>query len=147
MAFLDQMKDKLTATGQKAKGLTETSRLNSQINEVEKSINELYRKLGFEIYTAYREEPVPEGAELIAQINELHEKVDELKAQIKMINPASFCPECGAKVSKDMIFCTSCGFKLAVEGKPADLCTGCGAVLEKDALFCTNCGTRVETGE
>lgn len=152
MAFFDQMKNKLTATSQSAvqmaKDLTETTRLNGQVNEAEKEINELYRKLGFEVYQAYREEPIPAGAELIAQLNELHEKVEALKAQIQTINKASLCPACGAKISKGMVFCSSCGCRLPeAEEKQVVLCANCGGVLEEDALFCTNCGTRVETKE
>lgn len=152
MAFFDQMKNKLTATSQsavqKAKDLTETTRLNGQVNEAGKEINELYRKLGFEIFQAYRENPMPEGAELIAQLNELHEKVEALKAQIQAINKANLCPQCGAKITKDMVFCSGCGCKLPeVEEKQPRLCAGCGAVLEEDALFCTNCGSRVEAEE
>lgn len=157
MAFFDQMKSKLTATSQsavqKAKDLTETTRLNSQVNEAEKEINELYRKLGFEIYKAYREAPLSEGEELIAQLNELHDKVEALKTQIQTINRASLCPECGAKISKGMVFCSSCGCKLPeAEEKPQEekqtaLCANCGAVLEDGALFCTDCGTRVEAVE
>lgn len=152
MAFFDQMKNKLTATSQsavqKAKDLTETSRLNGQVNEAEKEINELYRKLGYEIYLAYRKEPLAEGAELIAQISELHDRVEELKNQIQTINRASLCPECGAKISKGMVFCSSCGCKLpAAEEKQAAVCANCGAELEHGALFCTGCGTRVKTEE
>ena len=145
MAFLDQMKDKLNATGQKAKDMTEISRLNSQINEVEKAINELYRKLGVEIYDAYREEPIAEGAELIAQITEHKEKVEALTEQIKIINPAAFCLTCGARIDRGAAFCTNCGSKVVVEKKPAAVCPGCGAALEKGALFCTSCGTRVKS--
>ena len=152
MAFFDQMKNKLTATSQsavqKAKDLTETTRLNSQVNEAEREINELYRKLGFEIYLAYREEPLPEGAELIARINELSERVETLKKQIQTINRASLCPECGARISKGMVFCSSCGCKLPeVEERIPAMCANCGAELEEGALFCTGCGTRVETEE
>ena len=153
MAFFDEMKNKLAATSQsavqKAKDLTETTRLNSQVNETEKEISALYRQLGFVIYQAHRDDPIPEGAELIARIGELHGKVEELKAQIQNINRASHCPTCGAKISKGMVFCTSCGSKLPVveeapqEEKNVARCTACGTALEEGSLFCTNCGTKV----
>lgn len=153
MAFFDEMKNKLTATSQsavqKAKDLTETTRLNSQVNETEKEISALYRQLGFVIYQAHRDDPIPEGAELIARISELHGKVEELKAQIQNVNRASLCPTCGARISKGMVFCTNCGSKLpAVEEAPreekkAARCTACGAALEEGSLFCTKCGTKV----
>lgn len=157
MAFFDNMKSKLTATSQtavqKAKDLTEITRLNSQINDAEGKINDLYYKLGFEIYRAYREAPLAEGAELIAQISQLHQNIADYKAQIQTINHANVCPNCGGKVNKGMAFCSSCGFKLPVEEKPVEeekqkiLCASCGAEIAEDASFCTSCGIRLDAEE
>lgn len=151
MAFFDNVKSKLTATSQtavqKTKDLTAVTRLNAQINETENKINDLYYKLGFEIYRAYRDEPLEEGAELIAQISDLHQEIAGCKAQIMAINHASLCPNCGAKVSKGMVFCSKCGSKLPAEEAPAEetaqarTCPGCGNEVADDVSFCTNCGT------
>ena len=159
MAFYDQLKDSQNAANLSAKNLTETSNLNSQVKEVEESINELYQKLGREIYQAYRQVPMAEGADLIAQITALHEKVDALNAQIMSLT----CTACGAVLEDGALFCTNCGCKVTAE-EPAPACTdcnpipaalenpvpkciSCGAVLEEGALFCTNCGTRLTEGE
>lgn len=149
MAFFDNMKSKLTATSQtavqKARELTEIARLNAQVSEAENQINELYRRLGHEIYQAYREAPLSVGTELIGRINELHDDIADCKAQIQVLNQANLCPNCGARINKGMLFCSSCGAKLpAPESKQARLCSGCGEVLEDGALFCTACGTKAE---
>lgn len=149
MAFFDSMKSKLTTTSQtavqKAKELTEITRLNGRISDAEYQIEELYRALGQEIYQAYREAPLSVGTELIGRINDLNDDIAEYKAQIQAINQANLCPACGARISKGMLYCSSCGAKLPVqESKPVRRCSGCGEVLEDGVMFCPACGTRAE---
>lgn len=153
MALLDSMKNKISAAGQttvqKAKDLTEISKLNSAISSAEEQIRELYTNVGYEVYRAYYEEPLPEVADQINQITQLHQKIDECKAQIDAINAVKTCPQCGTKVSKEMAFCGACGYRLpveevapAAEQKPA-FCSACGAPISADTAFCTNCGNKV----
>lgn len=154
MALFDNMKNKISAAGQstvqKAKDLTEITKLNSAISGAEEQVRELYTTMGYEIYRAYYEKPLPEVAELIAQITALHQKIEDCKAQIDTINEVKTCPQCGSKVSKDMAFCGNCGSKLPVEepaavaeeAKPA-FCGVCGAPITADTVFCTNCGNKV----
>lgn len=154
MAFIDDMKGKFTQASQttmkKAKDLSELAKLNGSISEAEKQINELYGKIGFEVYRAYSENPLPEAAELIAQVSELHRKIEDCRAQIKAINAANTCPQCGAKVAKGMSFCGECGFKLPAPKQPETseaapgFCSNCGAQLPEGAMFCTECGTKVD---
>ena len=154
MALFDTMKNKISAAGQttvqKAKDLTEITKLNSAISGAEEQVRELYTTMGYEVYRAYYENPLPEVAELIAEITELHQKIEEYKAQIDVINAVKTCPRCGAKVNKEMAFCGSCGFQLPVEEpapvaeeeKPA-FCGACGAPITAETMFCTNCGNKV----
>ncbi|OZG49391.1 hypothetical protein PSRA_1640 [Pseudoscardovia radai] len=44
-----------------------------------------------------------------------------------------FCPWCGALVSHDIAFCTSCGGRLTMP------CPQCGTINRADTKFCTNC--------
>jgi len=153
MALFDTMKNKISAAGQttvqKAKDLTEITRLNSTIAGAEEQVRELYTTMGYEIYRAYYENPLPEVAELIGQITQLHQKIEDCKAQIDAINEVKTCPQCGGKVSKEMAFCGNCGFRLPVEepvpvaeAKPA-FCGVCGAPITPETVFCTNCGNKV----
>lgn len=154
MAFFDNVKSKLTSTSQtavqKAKDLTELTKLTAQVNDAEKKINDLYYKLGFEIYKAYREEPLETGAEHFAQITQLHQQIADYKAQMAALNNTSVCPNCGARVNKDMVFCSGCGSRLNVAEAPAaapqtgKVCSKCGAPLADDMLFCMSCGNKVE---
>lgn len=156
MAFFDNMKGKLNqasqTTVQKAKEFSEIAKLNATIAATERQINELYSKLGYEVYCAYNEAPLPEVEGLLTQLKELHQNIENCRAQIKEISAVETCPNCGARISKEMIFCSGCGSKLAVpkpeveiveEVQEAVFCGACGAELTPGAIFCTNCGNKV----
>lgn len=49
---------------------------------------------------------------------------------------------CGAVLSPNAAFCTSCGKKASVEQKR--FCTSCGAPAEPDAAFCAKCGNKLK---
>ena len=84
VAIFETMKTKISAAGQstvqKAKDLTEITKLHSAISGAEEQIRELYTNLGYEIYRAYYEKPLPEVEDQIRQITELHQKIEDCKA-------------------------------------------------------------------
>lgn len=151
MAFFDEMKQRVSQVGQSAsksaREFSETTRLNSEISNAKNKINQLYNQIGYAVYCAYSTHPLPEAADLIAQVNELHEKIEACQAQIQALAAASHCPNCGAKIRPDMMFCASCGAKLPQQEPPKAaaqaFCPSCGAPLAAGAVFCTNCGNRV----
>ena len=151
MAFMSNIRDRLTqasqSTVQKAKDLSELAKLNGAVSSAEKQISELYGKIGYEVYCAYCNEPLPEVAELIQQVNDLHQTIEVCKVQIKAINTADTCPQCGAKISKGMVFCSGCGKKLIVKEEPVvervSFCSNCGAQISADSMFCTSCGQKI----
>lgn len=151
MAFMNNMRDRLSqasqSTVQKARDLSELAKLNGAVSSAEKQISELYGKIGYEVYYTHRNNPLPEVAELILQVSDLHHAIEEYKAQIKAINMADTCPKCGAKTSKGMAFCSGCGHKLISEeasvAERAIFCINCGAQLPADSLFCTSCGQKI----
>ena len=104
-------------------------------------------QIGYEVYCAYCNAPLPEVAELIQQVTDLHQTIEACKAQIKAINTADTCPQCGAKISKGMAFCSGCGHKLIAEEAPvaerASFCSNCGAQISADSMFCTSCGQKI----
>ncbi len=151
MAFMNNMRDKLTqasqSTVQKAKDLSELAKLNGTISNSEKQISELYGKIGYAVYCAYYDTPLPEVADLIKQVTDLHQAIESSKAQITAINTADTCPQCGAKISKGMAFCSGCGHKLFDEKQPVAeqslFCSNCGAQISADSMFCTSCGQKI----
>lgn len=122
MAIFDNVRDRLTQAGQstvqKAKGLSEVAKLTAQISNLENQVNDMYRQIGYAIYCAHHEDPLPEVAGAINAITEMHNNIENCRAQIKAINAADTCPQCGAKVNKGMVFCGSCGYRLVAEQQP-----------------------------
>lgn len=167
MAFFDNMKGILTQAGQttvqKTKDLSEIARLKAQVMGAEKQINDLYGKLGYEIYVAYSQSPMPEGEAIIKQLNDLHANIEAWKAQIKVISTVELCPQCGAKLNRDMPFCTNCGTRVAapvpvenrdpmtsfapeaapVEAPEAFVVDSPAPEAVEAPAFCSNCGATV----
>ena len=150
MDFVNNMKDKLSQAGQttlqKAKDLSEITKLNSTISSTERQILDLYSKIGYEVYVAYKDAPLKEVEALINQVNELNGKIDDCKNQINAINAADLCPNCGAKVMKGKQFCSACGAKLDVQhdaNGSGGFCPECGAQLAPGSVFCPSCGAKV----
>jgi hypothetical protein len=147
MAIYDDLKGKISLTGQsavsKVKDLSETVRLTGTISEVESEINELYKKIGYETYVAHLNDSVPETEELISQVSALHQRIEDMKAQMQAIQTANTCPNCGSKTKMGMLFCSNCGFKLPepVAEEHPGFCKNCGAPIVKGAQVCTSCGT------
>lgn len=152
MAFFDEMKQKVSQVGQSAsksaKEFSETSRLNSEITAAKNKINQLYNQIGYTVYCAYSENPLPEAANLIEQVNALHDQIGYCQAQIQALNASSRCSNCGAKIRPGMAFCSSCGIRLPQPEltKPAaqSFCPNCGSPVTGDTAFCPNCGFRVQ---
>lgn len=157
MTFLDGVKGKISkasySTVQKAKDMSEMTRLNMAISESETKIAELYNEIGIRIYETYRENPISEVEEQIRQVMEFEEAIEVCRLQIKALNTGSICPRCSAKIKANMAFCSNCGLKLqmnmdedrdkAEQGRPL-FCSKCGAPLSLDVAFCTECGSKIE---
>ncbi len=70
--------------------------------------------------------PPPPG-----KVKEVVEKEEEL----------NYCPNCGAKVKLEDVFCGKCGKPVKEELK----CVGCGTKVEPGDMFCRKCGARLVT--
>lgn len=147
MAFLNDMKDKVTLAGQsavqKTKDFTETAKLNSAIAETQRQINNLFEQIGAEVYRTCQDDPQPEIAQLIEQVKDLYQNIDLYQTRIREINSQQVCPSCGMKLDHEALFCSSCGAKIETE-KCSRICPACGTKVEDDALFCASCGAKLE---
>lgn len=84
---------------QKAKDLSEITKLNMAVSESETKINEIYSEIGYKVYCAYRENPLEEVKEEIGQIRELEEAMEACKLQIQAINAMNSCPRAAVQKS------------------------------------------------
>ena len=154
MAFFDDMRDMVSQAGhstvQKAKDLSDTAKLNGVISESKSKINELYKKIGYQVYCGYEQNPIPEIAELVEEVSTLHTRINDSELKIKAINAEKSCPQCGNRVNKSMAFCSGCGYKLSVEEQSTEetaiaFCSECGAAISDGEKFCMACGAKIES--
>ena len=154
MAFFDDLGAKLSKTGQKtmqkANELADITKLNLRTSELNRSIQDLYAKLGEQYYALHGSQPEAELAELCAGIDSAKGEIDQIKVEIQRIKQIKVCPSCGYENPSDASFCNKCGIPLPElapkeEPKPAGpVCPQCGTQVLEGAQFCTKCGTRLQ---
>lgn len=163
MAFLDDFGKKISqasqSTLQNTRDMADVAKINMQISDEEKKINDVYLQIGklyMELHASDSEEAFKE---MVQTITDARSKIKEYEVQIQVLNGVVRCEKCGAEVSKEAAFCPACGMKMpeivqaeALQEEPAaqeaepvveKKCTNCGTVLGHDALFCSECGTKV----
>lgn len=152
MDFFDGLGAKLTQTGQKTKKmastLVDTAKLTTQITDLNKSVQELYAKLGDQYYLLHGGEPEEALGELCAQIKGKLEEAELLKADLQRLKNVRVCPQCGYENTSDANFCAQCSAQLPELPKRPEpqevFCPSCGSKLAPGAHFCTKCGTKLD---
>ncbi|MBQ5969567.1 MAG: zinc-ribbon domain-containing protein [Clostridia bacterium] len=149
MAFIDDIGNRISRTSQNAitrtKNMAEISRLNSQIAEQERRINNGYFQIGKLYYSQHPDDYAPEFAALIEAIKEAERMAADCKQQIMIVKGVKLCEACGAENPSTGAFCNSCGSPLPQAAMPAPdpnqtLCPSCGRPVARSVKFCTNCG-------
>ena len=152
MAFFDELSKKIngvTATAaQKTKEMSEVSRLNAAMNDEETRKNNAYYQIG-RLYCEKHSEDFEEGFEaFINAVKESENRINDIKAQIRVVKGISSCKNCGEDIQRGVAFCSSCGtpvlpveVEVKVEVEPETItCQNCNATAAKGMHFCTNCG-------
>lgn len=151
MAFFDEIGKKISQTGQmavqKTKDMADVARLNSNITEEEKKINNAYFQIGQLYVSKHKSDADDEFKVLIEQLIESQNKIEELRKQIQDIKGVKRCQTCGAEIPENATFCSFCGAGI-VQQKTVDAnslikCTKCGNMVEKGMKFCTFCGNEI----
>lgn len=143
---------KMSQTGQQTvqntKDFTEVTRLNEQIDEIQKSIESDYLQIGKLYYEIHGNDAEDSFKNLINEIQMGFQNITQINEQIQWIRGIKICPNCGAECLLDSLFCSMCGSKLSEPAGNTEtdtkMCPKCGASLPDGALFCAFCGTRVE---
>lgn len=151
MAFFDELGKKISQTGQRAvqktKEMADVAKLNSNITEEEKKINNAYYQIGQLYVSKHEEDAEDEFRILIEQLKESQKKIEELKKQIQVIKGVKRCTTCGAEIPEDATFCSFCGAGITqqktVDATNLNKCDNCGKMIEKGMKFCTYCGSPV----
>lgn len=157
MAFFEALGKKITETSQevvqKTKETAEILKLNSVISDEENQLKEYYIELAKAYYEANKDSAPEEYASYFANITEKHTNIANLNDQINKVKGMFPCPNCGASLQPEALFCSSCGTKIEKPEKPAPVaeeatdvkrCSKCGEPLQEGYAFCISCGTKVE---
>ena len=126
---------------------SETVSLNARIDEYKKELGNCFSQLGQNYYEKNKMNVPAEYQGVFERITQLNQMIVQCQEQIKIIKGVRQCPNCGADVAGNVMFCGNCGYSMPpVNQAPANgpVCTNCGAPLEADAMFCTNCGAKVQ---
>ncbi len=112
MAFFEELGKTLSDTGKevatKAKALTETIQLKTQISAEKTKLEEAYAVIGKQFYEAEKE-PEESYAKAFEAVRASRERIAALEIELTQSEGTRICAECGAKVSKDSFFCGKCG--------------------------------------
>jgi len=157
MAFFNELGKKISQTTQNAvkgtKDLAEISKLNSQISDEQRQINNVYFQIGQKYYETQALVTTDESfAPLCESITASLTRIATYQEEIKQIRGIKKCEGCGAELQLSTAFCSICGYKAQQEEAEglqkneepaANQCPGCGKILADGAAFCTDCGHKI----
>lgn len=154
MAFFEQIGKKITNAGQsvaqQTKNFADIAQINSSISEKEKRISQLFLNIGQAYYTRHKEDQTSEFCEIIEEIKGLYLEIEKNQEKIKEIKGVIKCPNCGADMPFNAVFCNACGVKVKEDQDVSEknemicYCPACNSVVDEDDLFCNHCGTKIE---
>ena len=117
MSIFNKLKQGVSDAGNKAKTTVETTRLKGQIANNTEEMNDLFLKIGREVFASYNTQTNTqvdeEVKEHILTINNLLGKNKEIEKNIHKVRNQKDCV-CGNTVTLDSEFCSACGHKFAV---------------------------------
>lgn len=154
MSFFDNVSKRVSETGQaamqKAKTVSETTKLNVQIGELQKSIQGLYTQIGEQYFKLHEDAPEAALAELVDSVRQANVQIAQCQEAIAKLSNARTCPSCGAVLNNSAAFCSSCGAPIPKEAPAkasAETCPKCGEPAAPGAAFCPKCGAPLNEPE
>ena len=146
MSIIDKLSNGMSEAGntitQKAKDISEQSRISSEIAKNKNRRQEYITKLGEAYYQAQKKGEAANFEELIHEIDLVENIIVNLTDSLYQLKGIVICEQCGAEIPKGSAFCSSCGAQIR---QPSFVkCSKCGAELPLGTRFCIKCGTRIE---
>ena len=117
MDFLNKLSDTITEAGaaasEKAKEVSEVTKLKLKIRKSEAVAQEAYAKIGQSVYKSIKtEKELEDFAEEMKKIDDAKADIKLCKEYIRSIKGVDVCPSCGEDVEEDSAFCRHCGAKM-----------------------------------
>ena len=122
----------------------------AMIAQEEENKQAVYLEIGKQYYLRHSADCETDFKPLVDELVASSGRIAEINRRILALKGPT-CPECGASVSEDSIFCSGCGARLKEEPvveEPAVspdvvICSNCGSEMKKNMRFCTACGTPI----
>lgn len=149
MAFFDDLSRKLTSVSQtavqKTKDVADIAKINSEISELERTVNNLYYQIGKLYVAKHVADCESDFAGMVGSLLEAEKKIAERRQKIQDIKGVVRCEKCGAENPAGAAFCSSCGAPMpqsaaSANNQELEKCASCGAMVPKGNRFCTACG-------
>ncbi|MDO4295470.1 MAG: zinc ribbon domain-containing protein [bacterium] len=117
MNFFEDLSKTISDKGKeavsKARELTDVLKLKAQLAGEKTKLNEIFQTLGQKYYEQCRENEVSEDfAEDFLAVKMAKDRIAALEKEIYNLEGCRTCPECGAKLSQEDVFCSKCGVKM-----------------------------------
>lgn len=146
MSILDKLSSGMTEAGntisQKAKGISEQTKLSGELSKNKARREECIRRLGEVYYQARKKDETPDDAELIEEIGQIDGIIEKITENLNQLKGIVVCEKCGTELEKGSAFCPSCG--TPVKEPEVIRCPKCMAELPAGTRFCIHCGTKIE---
>ena len=180
MGFLDDVSNAVDRGAAAVGRTTKTAQLKMQLSDLSKRRREIAAQLGASLYEATKNDAALRSGreELYDSIASLDRQCGELNTQIRAIEAGAnvrqtqqrqplTCPQCGAAVAPDDLFCGGCGIPaeqvraayaqeeaamndaqaFETAHSPGTVCPNCGSAVARGDRFCMSCGQEIIAGE
>lgn len=110
--IVKKISDAADYTLKEAGKITDTAKIKLSIASKESTIDDIFLKIGKLHYEEHIDNSVDNGENIKAaflEIEKLRSELKVLKSQLVITKKYKTCPECGAKIDREMSYCFKCG--------------------------------------
>lgn len=115
MAFINEFKEKFSKAAQSVSSKTkegmEITRLSGEARSIGSELSSLYEKIG-RLFVESKGTDYDGIAAIVARVQELQERQEEIQAKKMQLKRQYPCPMCGTVVQRGARFCSGCGRQL-----------------------------------
>ncbi len=99
----------------KSSEIFESTKIKFALSDAESEVSKLMREIGRSVYESYKngQEPPETINENIAAIDAKYKEIEEMRSKLRGYKNVSVCPQCGAEINSESVFCSKCGAKLS----------------------------------
>lgn len=129
--------------------MSDKSRLNKEIKQLNAEINDIFMTVGRQVYADSPE--TPQFKVVFDNVKDKEAKLEACRRELSLLDGNIICPVCNEVIPKDSRVCNKCGAPVVppqpapevVQAESVKVCVNCGDKLPDGAKFCGKCGTPV----